>query len=79
VTDPVGETPSQDQEDSEGDSGENEGGKDTTSSEELEPEELEPEEDNGESNKSINLNPNFESEMIHKPGSKSILSVYLGP
>jgi len=79
VTDPVGETPSQDQEDNEGDSEESEGGKDTTSPEELEPEELEPEEDNGESNKSINLNPNFESEMIHKPGSKSILSVYLCP
>jgi hypothetical protein len=73
VTDPVGETPSQDQEDSEGDSGESESGDDTTSSEELEPEE-----DNGELNKGINLNPNFESEMIHKPGSKSILSVYLG-
>lgn len=73
MTDPVGETPSQDQEDSEGDSGESEG-EDITS-----PEELEPEEDNGESNKGINLNPNFESEMIHKPGSKSVLSVYLGP
>ena len=74
MTDPVGETPSQDQEDSEGTVEKTKVVEDITS-----PEELEPEEDNGESNKSINLNPNFESEMIHKPGSKSILSVYLGP